>query len=123
MTEQYHFETSNIEFGNIPRRVRAVSAKLRAHAQSEARKEREIEVKRQTVIQLRTMIAGLEREIANLDLSIRSELELSRVREPSHFAYPILARTMQGRRENLQATVAALSDRLALTELIHDHQV
>ena len=121
MTEQYHFETSNIEFGNIPRRVRAVSAKR--HAQSEARKEREIEVKRKTVIQLRTMIAGLEREIANLDLSIRSELELSRVREPSHFAYPILARTMQARRENLQATVAALSDRLALTELIHDHQV
>ena len=120
MTEQYHFETSNIEFGNIPRRVRAVSAKR--HAQSEARKEREIEVKRQTVIRLRTMIAGLDREIANLDLSIRSELELSRG-EPSHFAYPILARTMQARRENLQATVAALSDRLALTQLIHDHQV
>jgi hypothetical protein len=121
MTEQYHFETSNLKFGNIPRRIRAVSAKRQA--QNEARTEREIEVKRQTAIQLRAMLAGLEREIANLDSSIRSELELSRVREPSHFAYPILVRTMQARRENLQATIAGLSDRLALTELIHDHQV
>jgi hypothetical protein len=121
MTEQYHFETSNMGFGNIPRGVRAVSAKR--HAQNEARKHREIEINRRTATQLRTMIAGLEREITNLDVSISSELALASVREPSHFAFSILARTMQARRENLQATIAALSDRLALAELFHDHPV
>ena len=32
-------------------------------------------------------------------------------------AYPIAARTMHARRENLKATIAALSDRLALTDV------
>jgi hypothetical protein len=103
MTEPYYFET---EPGDIPGRVRGLSA-LRARKRSEG------QAKRQTAIQLRTMIAGLEREIANLDSSISSELELCRVREPSHFAYPILVRTMQARRENLEATIAVLLDRLA----------
>jgi cell division protein FtsB len=85
-------------------------------AQNEARKQREIEIKRRAATQLRTMIVTLEREVANLDDGISSELILARVRDPSHFAYPISVRTMQARRENLKATIAALSDRLALTD-------
>jgi hypothetical protein len=62
------------------------------------------------------MIANLEQEVANLDDGISSELTLARVRDPSHFAYPISVRTMQARRENLKTTIAALSNRLALTD-------
>lgn len=57
-------------------------APAKRHTQNEARQQREIEIKGQAVIQLRTMIAGLEREIANLDFSISSELHLSSVRWP-----------------------------------------
>jgi hypothetical protein len=115
MTEQYYFKTVKTECGNNPGRIRALLPKRQAR--NEARNEREIEVKRRTAAQLRIVIASLEREIANLDVSISSELALASVREPSHFAYPILAKTMQARRENLKATIAALSDRLALTDV------
>jgi hypothetical protein len=117
MTSQYYFETVEIEGeNNHPGRVQALLAKRQA--QNEARKQREMEVKRRTAIRLRMMIASIEQDIANLDASISSELALARVRKPFHFAYPIAARTMQARRENLKATVAALSDRLALTDVI-----
>ena len=114
MTDQHYFETAEIDRkrDDHPGRKRSISAKRQA--QNEARKQREIEVKKRTATQLRTMMANLEQEIANLDVSIGSELALSRVRKPSHFAYPISARMMQARRNNLTATVAALSDRLAL---------
>ncbi len=116
MTSQYYFETVKIECeNNHPGRVAALLAKR--EAQNEAREQREIEVKKRTAIRLRMMIASIERDIANLDASINSELALARVRKPSHFAYPVAARTMQARRENLKATVAALSDRLAFTDV------
>jgi hypothetical protein len=111
MTKPYYFETVKIECGNNPGRVGALSAKRQIL--NEACEQRDIEVKRRTAIQLRTTIAGFQREIANLDVSISSELELASVREPSHFAYPILARAMQARRENLKTAIATLSDRLA----------
>jgi hypothetical protein len=113
MTGQYYFETAIIERRNDPGRVRALTDKRKAR--NEARKQREIEIKRRTATQLRTMIAGLERAVVNLDVSISSELALSSTREPSHFAYSILASAMQARRDNLKATIAALSGRLALT--------
>lgn len=114
MTEQHYFGTVKIERGNNPGRVCALSPKRQAR--SEARQQREIAVNTRTAIQIRTMIAGLEREVRNLDDSIASELALSGVREPSHFAYPISAKMMQARRENLKTTVAALSERLASIE-------
>ena len=115
MTKQCHFETVKIKCGNNHAgRIRAILAKRQA--QNEAREQREIEIKRRAATQLRTMIANLEREVANLDDGISSELTLARVRDPSHFAYPISVRTMQARRENLKATIAVLSDRLALID-------
>jgi hypothetical protein len=116
MTAADHFETVETQNGNNrPRRVRVLSAKRQA--QDEARKEREIDAKRRTAIRLRMMIASIQQEIANLDVSINSELALARIRKTSHSAYQIAARTMHARRENLKATIAALSDRLALTDL------
>jgi hypothetical protein len=116
MTDQHYFETAEIDRNrdDHPGRKRSILAKRQA--QNEARKQREIEIKRRSATQLRTMIAALEREVANLDDGISSELALARVRDPSHFAYPMSVRTMQARRENLKATIAALSDRLALTD-------
>ena len=115
MTDQHYFETPEIApRSDHPGRKLSILAKHQA--QNEARKQREIEIKRRAATQLRTMIVTLEREVANLDDGISSELMLARVRDPSHFAYPISVKTMQARRENLKATIAALSDRLALTD-------
>ena len=115
MTDQHYFETAEIpRRRDHPGRKRSMLAKRQE--QNEARKQREIEIKRRAARQLRTMIVTLEREVANLNDGISSELMLARVRDPSHFAYPISVRTMQARRENLKATIAALSDRLALTD-------
>ena len=115
MTDQHYFETAEIDRrSDHPGRKLSILAKHQA--QNEARKQREIEIKRRAATQLRTMIVTLEREVANLDDGISSELMLARVRDPSHFAYPISVRTMQARRENLKATIAALSDRLALND-------
>jgi hypothetical protein len=115
MTKQCHFETVERKCGNShPGRIRAILAKRQAN--TEARAQREIEIKTRAATQLRTMIANLEREVANLDDGISSELTLARVRDPSHFAYPISVRMMQARRKNLKTTIAVLSDRLTLTD-------
>jgi flagellar FliJ protein len=112
MKPQYHFETDKYKREkNHPGGPAATPAKRRA--QHEARKQREIELNLKEARQLQTIIIKLEREAANLDDSINSELALSGVREPSHFAYPISARTMQARRENLRHTIAALKGRLS----------
>jgi hypothetical protein len=105
---QYQFETGGYKYGkNHPERL------AKRLAQHEARRQNELAASRREAGQLQAMIANLKREIVNLDDSIASELAMSRVREPSHFAYPISVTMMQARRANLQHTVAALTDRLS----------
>jgi hypothetical protein len=111
--QQYDFETVKLGLGSGPERL--LSA--RRQAKHEAHRQWEIDIKKRTAIRLRTVIADLGQEIANLDISIASELALARVRDRAHFAYPISVRMMQARRENLEASVAALSDRLSLIDL------
>jgi hypothetical protein len=112
MSEQCHFETPDEKQGDArPLPVRALSANRQAW--KETREKSEIEIKRRTATQLQTMIVKLEREVANLGDSIGSELALASIRDSSHFAYPSSVRTMLARRDNLKASIAALSDRLA----------
>jgi hypothetical protein len=112
MSAQCHSETFKDQIENKhPERVRAILAKSRT--QHEVRKQREIERQLREARQLQSIISNLEREVTNLADSIISELALSSAREPSPFAYPISARMMQARRENLKTTIAALSDRLS----------
>jgi hypothetical protein len=115
MTEPHYFETMKVDRGiNHPGRVRARFAKRQL--QHEIRKQKEIETDRRAAMQLRAMIAAFERALSSLDDSINADLERARIRDPSHFAYPISVRTMTTRRNNLKATIAALSDRLAITD-------
>ena len=112
MSEQCHFETSDDEREDErPRQGRPLSA-IR-QAQNEIRWKSEIEIKRRTATQLRTMIVKLKREVANLGESMGSELALASIRDPSYFACPSSVRTMQARQNNLKASIAALSERLA----------
>jgi hypothetical protein len=59
------------------------------------------------------MIGNLDRIIKVLDTDIATEEERARIFDRSDALYPILARTLMARRDNLKLTVAALEQRLA----------
>jgi hypothetical protein len=63
-------------------------------------------------MQIRTLIANLSRSIEILNCDIETEEERVRVRDIFDPAYPVLARALTARRENLKATVAALQKRV-----------
>jgi septation ring formation regulator EzrA len=62
---------------------------------------------------IRTLMDDLNRTICILNCDIATEEERARVFERSDAMYPILARTLAARRDNLKVTVAALDQRLA----------
>jgi multidrug resistance efflux pump len=74
---------------------------------------------RATVIALRQVarigafIGDLDRRAQLLDHDIAAEEERARVINTLDAAYPVLARTLAARRDNLKATVATLEERLA----------
>ena len=59
------------------------------------------------------VLIDLKNAVALLDCSIEAELQSSPSRDPHHFAFPMTVRALIARRENLMATIAALSEELA----------
>jgi ABC-type transporter Mla subunit MlaD len=59
------------------------------------------------------LISNLDRHAQLLDQDIAAVEERAQVFDRSHPAYPVLARTLTARRDNLSATIAALQKRLA----------
>src|SRR5258708_33823876 len=74
--------------------------------------EIESEDARREVAQIRTMIVDLDRVARFLASDIVIEEERSRVADRSDPAYPILARTLAARRDNLKVTIATLQQRV-----------
>jgi len=69
---------------------------------------------RQDLFRLRKTIEEMRRFISSLDEEITLEEERAHVHDQSHYSYPIAAKTMRGRRDNLALTVAALEARLTV---------
>lgn len=61
--------------------------------------------------QISTLIASLHRSVDLLNFDIDAEEERTRVRDLSDPTYPILARHLRVRRDNLNDTIAALRTR------------
>jgi hypothetical protein len=61
--------------------------------------------------QINTLIANLRRSVELLTFDIDFEEQRARVRDLSDPAYPILARQLRVRRDNLNTTIAALRAR------------
>jgi hypothetical protein len=59
------------------------------------------------------MIGDIDRVVRILDCDIATEEERARISDRSDAAYPMLARTLAARRDNLRDTIAALNQRLA----------
>jgi hypothetical protein len=62
---------------------------------------------------IRTLMDDLDRTIQVLECDIATEEERARVFDRSDAKYPILARTLATRRDNLRVTIAVLAQRLA----------
>ena len=65
------------------------------------------------VARISALISNLDRQVRILNHDISAEEEQERVFDPFNAAYPILARTLAARRDNLRDTIAALETRLA----------
>jgi hypothetical protein len=63
-------------------------------------------------LQTRVLIADITRVVQILNGDIAAEEEQARAFDRSRFDYPILARTLTARRDNLLGTIAALQQRL-----------
>ena len=97
-------------------RGRALLEKRRLAAKR--RREQEAAATLGEATRIRTMIANFELAIFSLDASIKAELASARVRDPFHFGFPISARAMMARRENLACTIAMLCERLGDTNRV-----
>jgi hypothetical protein len=75
--------------------------------------ERANDVALREVAHISTMISDLDRVVGILDCDIATEEERARISDRSDAAYPMLARTLAARRDNLRDTIAALEQRLA----------
>ncbi|WFU37305.1 hypothetical protein QA640_22690 [Bradyrhizobium sp. CB82] len=62
--------------------------------------------------QLHALIADLRWRVQLLDADIKEEERKAGVFDPANLAYPMLAQTLRGRRDNLQATVVTLQRQL-----------
>jgi hypothetical protein len=65
------------------------------------------------VAQISALISDLDRCGRLMDSEIVTEEERAGVSDPFNSAYPVLARSLTARRENLKRTIAALQERLA----------
>jgi hypothetical protein len=64
-------------------------------------------------LKTQTLVADIERVVQILDSDISAEEEQARVSDRSQAEYPMLARTLAARRDNLRETLAALKKRLS----------
>ena len=72
----------------------------------------QLETSLKEAAQIRTLIVSLSRSVDFLNWDIDAEEERTRLHDLSDPAYPILARTLRTRRDNLSATIAALRARV-----------
>jgi hypothetical protein len=64
---------------------------------------------------IEAMICDLRKVVQMLDSAIRGQQESSWIKDPSRIAFPLAARSLVTRRDNLKATIAMLRDQLELT--------
>jgi hypothetical protein len=64
-------------------------------------------------LQTKELIADINRVVQILDSDIAAEEEQAGIFDRSRIEYPILARTLGARRDNLMGTISALEQRLS----------
>jgi hypothetical protein len=72
---------------------------------------------------IETLIANINRSVELLKVDIDTEEERARVKDVSDPTYPIVARQLRARRDNLNATIAALRQRLKASETMIEERL
>ena len=108
MTGWYYFKTADTEHCG-----RAVRLAAKRQARGENKKLALINAAQRKAERTEAMIRDLQKAVQLLDHSIEAELDSSWIGDTSHFAFPMSARALITRRDNLKATIAALSDQRA----------
>ena len=67
-------------------------------------------------VQIQTLMSDLDRIVRIIDCDIAAEDKHARLFDPSQAEYPMLARQLTARRDNLRHTIAALEERLAIID-------
>ena len=68
-----------------------------------------------TTMKLQALIADLGRRVQLLDSDIQDEEKRTGISNVSNAAYPILARNLRTRRDNLLATITVLESKASVT--------
>jgi hypothetical protein len=105
MTRLHHHETAKVERSN--------RAETKKFAVEERKRLALIAALRRWRQRTEAVLVRLRNAVTLLDCSIEGELQSSPTRDPHHFAFPMAVRALLARRQNLMATVAALSEELA----------
>jgi hypothetical protein len=104
MTRQYHLETG-VE--------RSTPAQAKKRAIEERKRLAMIDALQRNRQQTEAVVRDLKNAANMLEQSIEAELQGSPTRDPGHVAFPMTARALMTRRDNLRATIDALCDELA----------
>lgn len=80
----------------------------------------EADEKARKVADLEYMVRDFEQMAADLDRQIRAEEERTGVKDISHFAYSTFAKSAAKRRDNLQASIAELREKLEAAQADRD---
>ena len=102
MTQLHHLQTPNEE--------RSARAAAKQRAIQECKRLATIGALERLRQKTEAVLADLKNAAALLD---ETELQISPTRDPRDFAFPMTARALIARRDNLRATIAAISEELA----------
>lgn len=105
MSQLHHLETAN--------EGKSARAAANRHAIEERKRLTIIDALQRLRQRTETVLAGLKNTVALLDESIELELQSSPTRNLRDFSFPMTARAMITRRDNLRATIAAISEEMA----------
>jgi hypothetical protein len=105
VTRQRYFETKQLE--------RSKRADTERRTIEERRRLATIGALQRMRQRTEAVLLDLKNAATLLDYSIETELQSSLTRDPRHVAFSMAARALMARRDNLRATIKALSEELA----------
>jgi hypothetical protein len=105
MTQLHHLETANED--------RSARATAKRRAIEDRKRLVMIDALQRLRQRTEAVLVDLMRAASMLDESIEIELQGSPTRDPRDFSFPMTARALIARRDNLRATIAAISEEMA----------
>ena len=105
MTQLHHLETASEQ--------RSTRAAAKRRAIEENKRMAMIDALQRLRQRTEAVLVDLKHAASLLDTSIEIELQNSPTRDPRDVAFPMTARALIARRDNLRATIAAIAEEMA----------